>query len=66
MPSVNSVLKLLNSIKRRELRVGKRLVNAGGLFISLGGFQDRAAIQTFEVFRVGILGDELRSQVAAG
>ncbi len=49
-----------------DLSVGERLVEAGGILGSFGGFQDRTALQAFDVLRVGVFGDELRSGVAAG
>jgi hypothetical protein len=46
--------------------VGERFVKAGGWLRQLAGLEDRSAVQTFHIFRVGILGDELRARMAAG
>ena len=51
--------------KNSRLRVGKRFVEAARWFRQLAGFEDRPAIEAFHIFRVGILGDELRAGMAA-
>jgi hypothetical protein len=64
---VPSVLKLfLNWRKKIRSCVGERFVKAGGWFRHLAGLEDHSAVQTFHIFRVGILGDESRPGMAAG
>jgi hypothetical protein len=54
-----------DAAEESQLGVRERLIEARGRFRQLAGFKDRSTIQTFHIFRVGILGDKLRAGMAA-
>jgi hypothetical protein len=49
-----------------RLSVRQGFVKARRGFGQLAGFEDCAAVQALQVFRFGVLGDDLRASVAAG
>jgi hypothetical protein len=46
--------------------VGKRFIKAGTLVVALACFEYRPAIQAFHIFRIAILGNQLRARMLAG